>query len=149
MTIHIRSQKFARAAFEQVLSRSESRETQKKEYLSFTRSFPTMIHTSGLSQALAFAMAKGTKQPEKRYVIDDLCRVLHAAGHGWLPGDGEINGAALAQRARADTDAVEYMRLTRHSLQAASWIKRYAEALLVEVDPKSDLDEQPDEVVKT
>jgi CRISPR-associated protein Cmr5 len=131
MTIHIRSQRFARAAFEHVVNR-QGLGAKKSDYLSFTRSFPSLIHTSGLAQAVAFALAKGTKQIEKRLVIEDLCSILHETGTVRLPAGVVADGAALAEVSRTERDCSEYMRMTKQSLQAASWLKRYAEALLVD-----------------
>ena len=129
MTIEVRSQHIARAAFDAVDRRSN--ESDREKYLGFARSFPTLIHTSGLAQAVAFALAKGVKQKEKRDLIDDLCTVLHESGCGWLADGQERNGSALDERARSETTVVaKYMTLTRHAIKSATWIKRYAEALL-------------------
>lgn len=128
-----RSQRVAQAAYAAVMDRTEApcenAEQQKKtqgKYLSFARAFPTLIHTCGLAQATAFALAKGDEQ---RQVLDDLARVLRRE-----------DGRALHTTARGETpDAAQdghselmaYLRLSREALFAATWIKRYAEALLV------------------
>lgn len=122
MSLRIRSQELARAAFLCVEHRA--RQPGADKYLAFARAFPTLIHTCGLAQAGAFALAK---QEEKRKVFDDLAQVMNAIDAGWQFGDG----AALDELARhRETDVGTYPRLTRQALQAATWIKRYAEALL-------------------
>ncbi len=128
MTVEIRSAKVARAAFSQVEERSTLPSGGREKYLSFARSFPTLIHTSGLAQAAACALAKGeAKGAEKLQVLDDLSQVMNAAGDGW----NFENGRALDAKARSvATDVHTYLRLTRQALQSATWIKRYAEALL-------------------
>lgn len=131
MTIDFRSQRIAQAAFAAVERRSDA------AYLGFARSFPTLIHTSGLAQAVAFALAKGVSQREKRQLIDDLCQVLHVSGCGWLQNVAAADGDALDFQARS-VDVTSYLRLTRQALQAATWLKRYAEALLSKNNDQGD-----------
>lgn len=122
MSADIRSQRIARAAFQQVEGRGHQPNPDK--YLAFARTFPTLVHTSGLAQAAAFALAK---KEEKLEVLDDLAQVIHAADDEWQ----FVDGRALDAKARcSETDVWTYMRLTRQALQSATWIKRYSEALL-------------------
>lgn len=72
MTLHTRSQKFAHAAF----ARISKYEKLGKEYASFARKFPALIHTCGLAQAVAFALAK-----KQAGYIEDLAAVLNGSGH--------------------------------------------------------------------
>ncbi len=124
ITFH--SQRIARAAFQRVENRVERGAGDK--YLSFARAFPTLIHTSGLAQASAFALAKGA---EKRDVLNDLAEVINAADPDW-PFD---SGSTLHEIAVHQATGVrDYIRLTRHALEAATWIKRYAEALIAKAD---------------
>jgi CRISPR-associated protein Cmr5 len=87
-----------------------------KEYKSFALKFPALIHASGLVQATAFAFAKGGGPGQ---VLDDLADVLKPTE----------TGKDLHQRART-CNVAEYLRLTEEALTAASWLKRYTEALL-------------------
>ena len=89
------------------------------DYLGFAKRFPSLIHTCGLAQALAFAEAKA---PEG--FVEDLNAVL-----------AEPNLAAQSRNA----GLTEYLRLSRNALATAGWIKRYAEALL-EKDTKGAVD---------
>lgn len=86
--------------------------TSEAEYLRFAKSFPALIHNSGLCQALAFAMAK-----KRQGYVEDLARTLG------LPA------VELLEASRTGSIA-SYLRLSREALAASSWLKRYAEALL-------------------
>ncbi len=118
-TIRTRTQRWAEKAFQAV---SERRNYPKKDdYASFAKSFPALIHTCGLVQALAFAEAKGKEKENKRghtlQFLDDLATVLG------------FDRDELVKRSRKE-DIVAYLRLSRDALAAAGWLKRYAEALL-------------------
>jgi CRISPR/Cas system CMR-associated protein Cmr5 small subunit len=82
-----------------------------KEYRSFALAFPSLIHSCGLVQAVAFAEVKN-----KGYA-EDLTAVLKVV-------EADIN---LAQNSR-NADVIKYMRLSRRALAAASWLKRYVQA---------------------
>ncbi len=110
------SQKMAQAAYNAIAERAVS-----DEFKSFARGFPTMAHTSGLAQAIAFAQAKG-KGHHGQY-LEILAAVLDAGGFGPFPYTD-----MMAEKART-AEAGEYMRLSRGAFIAADWIKRYAEAL--------------------
>lgn len=88
----------------------------EKEYARFAKQFPALIHTCGLCQSVAFADAKGNKDHVKH-----LATVMG-------------NPVADFQDSIRKAEAVHYMRLNRLALQAASWLKRYAEALLKDED---------------
>ena len=64
MSVHTRSQKLAQAAFACVQNRGAT-------YEPFAKKFPALIHTCGLAQAVAFALAK----KETDY-IGDLAAVI-------------------------------------------------------------------------
>jgi CRISPR-associated protein Cmr5 len=119
MSIHTRSQKLAQAAFAWISRRGDGKPD--KEYVSFAKKFPALIHTCGLAQAVAFALAKR----ETDYLAD-LAAVLKASGH---PGIGD--GASLDESARTQ-QLSGYLRLSRDAINAASWLKRYAEAAVGE-----------------
>lgn len=123
---HTQSQRLAQAAFRAVNARAPS--ATRARYLSFARSFATLIHTCGLAQATAFALAKGKEQEQ---VLSDLAAVLRGA-RGYTVADGN----ALHQQATA-APVSEYLRVTRDALLAATWLKRYAEALLSEDTSKT------------
>lgn len=134
MSIHTRSQKFAQAAFPLVQTRHTAMaEKQFKEYTSFAKKFPSLVHTCGLAQAVAFAEARGASKnpleikPHKLYLAD-LAQVLRSIGYTTITSDTE-----LAKQTR-DDGLAQYLRLSRDTITAASWLKRYIEAVAPE-DP--------------
>ena len=102
----------AEAAFECVFERKERYSDKFADYCSFSSSFPALIHSCGLAQALSFAEAKG-----KKSYIEDLEAVLNSLGEA----------GNIIERSR-NTEIMEYIRISRRALSAASWIKRYAQA---------------------
>ena len=111
-----RQQRMAEIAFATVQKRKKG--NWSKEYRSFAKSFPSLIHSTGLCQAVAFAQAKGKENGSQTQVCLDVVTVM-----------GLVGGVAqLAEEART-CQVVQYMRLTRIALQSATWIKRYVEAL--------------------
>ena len=126
---HTRSQLVARAAFAAVAARADRPGADR--YKAFAQQFPTLIHTCGLAQATAFALAKGKpknpgdKPGETLSVLNDLAAVLkQARGYAEATDGGRFHEAVIA------APVGEYLRATRNALLAASWLKRYAEALL-------------------
>ena len=113
MGIRTKEQQMAQAAFERVQGRSSGLEFEV--YSSFALAFPSLVHSCGLAQALAFAQAKGRAD-----YLSDLENVL---------GEdvGENGGGDLCKRSR-EAELMEYMRLSRRALAASSWIKRYCQA---------------------
>ncbi len=109
--IRTSSQVQAEAAFEKVKKRSD--DDGFDEYVSAARDFPTLIHTSGLLQTLAFADAK---KGARTKVADDVAAVLGS------------DTKTLTTQAKKDP-AHAYIHLTERVLTAAGWIKRYAEGL--------------------
>ncbi len=122
--MNTRSQKLAQAAFKCVqaqLKTVDGKQILDGKYKSFARKFPALIHTCGLAQAVAFALAK----KETDY-IGDLAAVLNASGHPEI-----VDGPSLDKHARTQTLG-SYIRLSRDAIHAAGWLKRYAEALALE-----------------
>jgi CRISPR-associated protein Cmr5 len=128
MSVHTRSQKLAQSAYACVVVRippgtdPNNFTNAQKEYRSFAKKFPALIHTCGLAQAVAFALAK-----QENDYIEDLAAVLKGSGHQ------EITSAqTLHERARTQPLS-GYLRLSRDAINAASWLKRYVEAAGEEV----------------
>lgn len=116
------SQRMAIAAFPAVKARQD--DVQRfKEYATFAKKFPSLIHVCGLAQAVAFAQAK----KESKY-LEDLASVLKATGQS-----GITTAEELAEKSRT-VKVSEYLRLSRHALAAAGWLKRYVEALTEKED---------------
>jgi CRISPR-associated protein Cmr5 len=117
----------AQAAFTCIQARGKGKESYRKEYRSFAREFPTLVHQCGLAQAVAFAQAKKDHQLD---YATDLAVVLKAAGHEGIP-----TVTALADQTRS-LPVTAYVRLSRDALDAAVWLKRYVEALFEEKKPE-------------
>ncbi len=105
------SQKMSQAAYERIQARHPN-----QEFFNFAREFPSLIHSCGLAQAVAFAKAKKCET-----YLSDLTEVLKAAGHPQLTD-------LVKTVSQSEMDVTTYIRLSRHALQAAGWIKRYVEA---------------------
>jgi CRISPR-associated protein Cmr5 len=99
-------QKMAEKAFERVRSKKGD-----QEYRSFALRFPSLVHSCGLVQAVAFAEIKNDGY------VKDLAAVL----------DTVESGVNLTEESR-NADILRYMRLSRRALSAASWLKRCVQA---------------------
>lgn len=115
MSVNTRSQKLAQAAYACV----EQRPQPDKEYASFAKKFPALVHTCGLAQAVAFALAKGGHQEA---YAKNLAEVLKAGGHT------DIASADVLAKQTREQSVTGYLRLSRDAIEAASWLKRYVEA---------------------
>ncbi len=107
-----REQRMAETAFQCVEKRAAGKGN--TEYLSFANSFPTLVHSCGLVQAVAFAEAK-----KNSAILEDIAEVLQK------PLD-EITNQARSKPLSS------YMLLSREVLSAAGWLKRYSQALIKE-----------------
>lgn len=132
----IRSQKMAQAAYplvekmqathlkDEYFKNEESDEKALKmaqslsaKYRTLALNFPSMILQSGLSQAVGFLLAKGKE--EHTQLLTHLAELL----------TGKDDGQALHSHI-LQANISEYQLLTRKALDAASWLKRYTQALL-------------------
>lgn len=123
MTI-IRSQQYAQEAYPLV---AEMQKHQLKvKYCTLALNFPSMILQSGLSQAIGFLMAKGKEKEEDKdknqhqILLDHLATLVL----GKQAQDKQLHQIVL------EADLKHYQLLTRQTLEASSWLKRYTEALL-------------------
>ena len=123
-----KSQRLAQEAYARVEARRQRPEKYRKEYRSFAREFPTLVHQCGLAQAVAFAQSK--KEQHQGDYVNDLASVLAKAGH-----DNVTTVEALARQTRA-LPVPGYVRLSRDALDAAVWLKRYVEALFEDKKPE-------------
>ena len=127
MTIHTRSQKYAAAALSRINAIKDDANL-RDEYKSRADSFSVMVMQAGLAQGLGFLQAKGTDKNNKKtaygYYLDDLAAVLKA-------GDATTanNGEQLQQSAIA-ASLTDYRLLTRETLVAAGWLKRFGQAYI-------------------
>jgi CRISPR-associated protein Cmr5 len=115
VSVHTRSQKLSQEAFDRVAAHGQP----NKEYVSFAKKFPALIHTCGLAQAIAFARAKRGQQ---EVYAEDLATVLNAGGHA------EITSAEVLAKQTREQSMSGYLRLSRDAIDAAIWLKRYVES---------------------
>lgn len=119
----IRSHLIATAAYAAVEARqAPGFKSLKKKYGALAHKLPGLVLQNGLAQATGFLLAKGEK--EHLALLGDLRQVLYAAG-----ATSADNAQALHAQIIA-ADLGETMRLTRRTLEAASWIKRYVQGVL-------------------
>jgi len=111
-----RDQKFAMASYTVLEKRIREKKVDLKEYKSFAKRFPTLIHTCGLMQALAFAQTKNEA------VLDDFVEILK--------GD-QANPEGFINQCR-DSKIASYMQMSREAMFAAGWLKRQADALILD-----------------
>ena len=124
--ITVRTHAVAGAAYKRVDERRK--EAWKKQYGALAHKLPGMILQNGLAQATGFLLAKGkgNRSPEHLALLGDLNAVLHAAGA--VPA-GTADGSALHDLI-IGSDLTDTMHLTRRSLEASAWIKRYVQGVL-------------------
>ena len=118
--MNIRTHKVARAAYECVAARREAQN--KKKYGALAHKLPSMILTNGLAQATGFLLAKG--ECEHCALLSDLNTVLRAT-----ETSTEDDGPALHQQI-IDSNLSQTLILTRRSLEASGWIKRYVQGVM-------------------
>src|SRR5437016_1413625 len=109
-----RTQQLAHAAYNRVNARPRA-----DRYASFAKELPTLIHTCGLAQAVAFALSKGEDNED---CANDLAAVLAQIGYGC------VDARQLADHIQNPATGVsDYVRLSRDALAAAVWLKRHVE----------------------
>lgn len=121
----IRSQDYAKRAHPLVSDIKNSQDKNlKAKYRTLALNFPNMILQSGLCQAVGFLLAKNEAHHKK--LLEHLAKLLNAL-------DGEILHKHILQ-----AELSEYQLLTRKALDAASWLKRYTQALLDKENEKGE-----------
>jgi len=107
-----RSQRLAQEAIKVVANWKTGSE--EKDPNQFARRFPSLVQTSGLLQAVAFARNKNKDYAEG---FQKVFVVL----------DPKVDGKSLGEFEQylSELSAVDYMLLSRRALEAATWIKRY------------------------
>lgn len=126
-----RDQRRAEGAYSRVAKRKGSKT--EAEYKRFVKRFPALTMNAGLAQAVAFAESKASEESnDLPGILDDIAALI----------DPGLAGVAYAQEVR--TAGIErYQWLTRETLAATGWLKRYAEALLRDPDSDQEDDDAP------
>lgn len=115
-------QEYAPKIYKQVsdYKKDESDEKIYKRYGSMAYTLPILVRTAGLAQALAFVESKSKKDASHpyTYLLNHLAEVV-------------INksGEEFTKQSR-NAGLQEYMYLTRRTLLALKWYKRFAESVL-------------------
>lgn len=116
-------QKFASTIYDQVSAYKKEKADEKiyKRYGSMAYTLPILVRTAGLAQALAFVESKSKKDSAHpyTYLLNHLAEVVIE----------EKNGKKLAEQSRS-AGLQEYMYLTRRTMLALKWYKRFAESVL-------------------
>src|SRR5262249_53489155 len=135
-----RTQHYAKEVFERVTefkrccieTNGKTAKTSLSEHGSMAHRMPVLIRTAGLAQALAFVDASASKKRAPRarghphrQLLEDLSQTSAA---------GSADDLLQASRKPGIDD---YMRLSRESLAALSWFKRFAQSVL-DVEPGDD-----------
>jgi CRISPR-associated protein Cmr5 len=125
MSIHTRSQRYAGEALARI-NAIKNNENLRDEYKSRADSFSVMVMQSGLAQGLGFLLAKSGNSPDNGYgrYLQDLAAVLKAGG-----ATTANSGEQLQQNAIA-ANLADYRLLTRETLAAAGWLKRFGQAYI-------------------
>lgn len=116
----LRTHRVAKAAYERVNARQQAEF--KKEYGALAHKLPGMVLQNGLAQATGFFLAKGTAA--HLAILDDLLQVLRVSQAS------AANDRQAFHQSILDADLAQTLLLTRQALQAASWLKRYAQGVL-------------------
>ena len=130
--IETRTRMTANEAYQRVIAHRGK--PSEKDYKSLANSLPGLILQNGLAQATGFLVANSKGKGEHKALLDDLSAVLRAAKVVVDAADGE----QLHREIIGSDSPRHWMQLTRHSLEASAWIKRYAQGLLKgEDDPRT------------
>ncbi len=113
-----RNQEIAADVFEKVQKLEKN--DKKKQYGSMAHKLPVLIQTAGVVQALSFVHAKSKAKSGKvlETLLNDLAQTLEFA-----------NGDALVKESR-NAELSKYIYLTKRSLAALLWYKRFAQSVL-------------------
>ncbi len=92
----------------------------EKNYPKLARKFPALAHNCGLAQAIAFVRAK--EGNTGTMYLNHLSSVMDGPKN-------DLDERSLDERSR-EASLSEYQLLSQEAIEAATWLKRYAEALL-------------------
>jgi CRISPR-associated protein Cmr5 len=121
--MHTLQQEYARKIYEKVKDFGESHpkgKLERTQYGAMAHKFPVLVRQAGLIHALAFVHTRG-KEAHKA-LLGDLAQVV-----------ANQSDAEFVRQCR-EADLTTYMWLTRQTLSALEWFKRFAQSVL-EVDP--------------
>ena len=122
----IRMHTVATAAYTRVAQRrdgtNDTPRVDVKKYGALAHKLPGMILQNGLAQTTGFLLAKGN--PEHCALLEDLRAVLHSTETTAARDHEGLHKEIVS----SDLDRI--LILTRASLEAGGWLKRYAQGVL-------------------
>ncbi len=118
-------QKYAASVYKKVSDyekddKSKSKENSKK-YGAMALKLPILIHTAGLAQALAFVQSRD-KDPFTQ-LLKDLAEVVGTITKNNYSVEAFVNESR-------SSELEKYTYLTKHTMTALEWFKRYAQSIL-------------------
>jgi len=108
-----RQQKRAKIAYD-CIKKVEPLTDVKDDYSNLAKKFPALVQSCGLAQTIAFVEAKDKRTNYLKHLSKVMAR-----------NENEDLGTASRE-----ADLIEYQRLSYEAIEAATWLKRYSEALL-------------------
>jgi len=121
--MHTLQQEYAQKVYEKVASfgnRHAKDSPERKQYGAMAHKFPVLVRQAGLIQALAFVHTRGREA--HKTLLEDLAQIV-----------ANQSADEFVRQCR-EADLTTYMWLTRQTLSALEWFKRFAQSML-EVDP--------------
>jgi CRISPR-associated protein Cmr5 len=109
-------QKYAQSVYQQITQFASPYNKQEcKEYGSMAHKLPVLVRQAGLIQALAYVHTRG--KDSQKVLLEHLAQTLGYSRDDFL------------QKART-AELPEYILLTRQTLWALEWYKRFAQSIL-------------------
>lgn len=117
--MHTNSQKYAQKAYKDVTAvQKDKNDDYHKKYATMAHRLPVLIHTAGLTQALAFVEAKSQNEPAWEAYFNHVAEALEKA-----------DGNTLFLESQT-AELEEYILLTKRVNDVVVWYKRFAESVL-------------------
>jgi len=122
--IETRTQKVASAAYRCVAAREHGlkKPAQRQAYSALAHKFPGMVLENGLAQATGFLLAKG--RTEHIALFEDIHQILFSVGATQAADSEALHEEII------ESDLQAIMLLTRCTLDASGWLKRYVQGIL-------------------
>ena len=112
--MHTIQQKYASTVYKKVNAYEKKDDSDK--YGAMALKLPILIHAAGLAQALAFVQSRD-KKPFNA-LLEDLAQVVSSE-----------NAQTFVAKSR-EANLQEYIYLTKQTMTALDWFKRYAQSIL-------------------
>lgn len=112
------SQEYANGVYQQVQKYANAPEKERKEYGAMAHKLPVLVRQAGLLQAMTFVYTRG--KPGHANLLKDLAKVVN---------NKDSTDEQFLAKCRTEKLS-EYIWLTRKTLAALEWYKRFAESVL-------------------